>query len=251
MAGDPYRKVQSGQRLPGIPAELYNAMVDEVRGLEGGASAPRAGGVFRQAGVIRVRNVTGQILGQFNVVGLGAPVVTPTADLVEFKQRVMLDGAMPVWLTHKNRIAVTLQPLVVNEVGLAVAAGLAPVRLIGQQEGDCAELVSGTPDYMQVHCGGSARIVWQESGISQRWAVVRLGDSASVVKGKLGGVLTVGGSQIMRLWATDAGGVDVDTGQEVTVHDWLMTGVQTLGAGRAVVAMWTAGRWYVVAPPGA
>lgn len=66
-------------------------------------------------------------------------------------------------------------------------------------------------------------------------------------RGKLDGTLSVGGSATMSVWKWN-GSAEADTGDNITVYDFLLASGQTIASGKKVVAEWdsASGRWYVV-----
>lgn len=169
---DFYKKIQRGDSMQAIPARVYNALLHEVAGVDIETTADALGS-FRQAGVLKVKNLTGADQPRFAVLGLGAPIVTPTANLKEFKRRPTFLGARPAAATHKNKIAILQQPLRKGSICDAVAAGVSIVRVTGAAA-DFAELIDGDATKLQCQSSGSARILWAESGSADRWAIVRL-----------------------------------------------------------------------------
>ena len=88
------RKVQPGEPLK-IPAAAYNAFVDAANStkaamLRNGQDAGNLG-----AGTVLVRNATGADLGRFSIVGIDGPVISPTDNLTEFQNRIVLSGVEP------------------------------------------------------------------------------------------------------------------------------------------------------------
>ena len=66
------------------------------------------------------------------------------------------------------------------------------------------------------------------------------------IHGKLDGSLSAGGSATLSIWAWN-GTAEADTGENVTVYDWLLSGSFTLASGAQVTAGWDrrSGRYYV------
>lgn len=69
-----------------------------------------------------------------------------------------------------------------------------------------------------------------------------------VLRGKLDGQLAKDGSATMSVWRFD-GSSETDTGENITVYDWMLKTGQTVASGKKVVAEFfmDSGRWYVVA----
>lgn len=66
-----------------------------------------------------------------------------------------------------------------------------------------------------------------------------------LLMGKLDGALAYQGSATMSVWAWD-GSADADTGENVTVYDWLLSSGQSVASGKQVVAAYVGGRWRVI-----
>jgi hypothetical protein len=70
--------------------------------------------------------------------------------------------------------------------------------------------------------------------------------SGLLKRGKLDGAMAFGGSAVMSVWAW-TGSAEADTGENVTVYDWLLSTGATVPAGKNVVAAQVGGRLYVIA----
>jgi hypothetical protein len=179
MAGDAFKKVQPGQRLE-ITAEAFNAFLDAARAVrEHKVFGTDASQFFRQSGIVKVRNASGADRGRFAVLGLTEPIILPAANEPEFKRQVTFEGVIPSKSDHKGKFAVLLEPVAAGKIGLAVVAGVVPVRLQVDPAKlyDCAEIIDGSTQALANLPHGSARVLWVEvSGSTERWAVVRLDD---------------------------------------------------------------------------
>ena len=178
MSGDTFKKVRPGERLV-ISAEAYNAFIDAAQAVrERKLFGTDSEQFFRQSGIVKIKNASGADQERFAVLGLGEPIITPTANLDEFKRQVTFVGTVPSG-DHRGRFAVLLEPLAVDKIGWAVVAGVVPVRLRVDPEQlyDYAEIVGDSTHALQNVPHGSARVLWVEStGSTERWAVVRLDD---------------------------------------------------------------------------
>lgn len=182
MAGEPLKKVQTGERLV-IPAAAYNAFIDAANA-ERARRLSRAGGPAAPppptGGVVLVKNTTGSAVGRFGVLALGDPLIDPGDDENEFAARVAFEGAAPGDPVEAGNWCVTLEPIDAGGVGRALASGVSICRLnVGGGVEDFAEAAVGQTGYLVASATGTARVLWVEaSGGSERWAVVRLGDGA-------------------------------------------------------------------------
>lgn len=168
-----FKKVVPGDPFV-IPAALYNRLVDIASEHGNPEQTVDSSALFRQTGIIRIKNASGADRARFEVLGIDNVLITPTDNLEEFKQRVLLNGSTPA-TGGEGKFAVLLEPIRSNEIGRAVAAGLTAVQInmtdsahkfAEISDGDTAKLVSGTT--------GSARIMWAESGTGTKWAIIRI-----------------------------------------------------------------------------
>ena len=185
MAGDAFKKVQPGQRLE-VTAEAFNAFLDAARAVrEHKVFGTEASQFFRQSGIVKVKNASGADRGRFAVLGLTEPIILPADKLVEFKRQVTFEGIVPVKNVHKGKFAVLLEPIATGKIGLAVIAGVVPVRLQVNPAKlyDRAEIIDGDTQKLRNLPHGSARVLWVQqpdpsdpSTIYLRWSIVRLDD---------------------------------------------------------------------------
>lgn len=185
MAGDPLKKVQSGDQLR-IPAEAYNAFIDAVRATRGQqALGAEADSLVRQTTLAKVRNLTGSDRERFAIIGLSQPIVMPSVNESEFLRQPTFDAVIPAG-GYEGRFGVLLEPVPAGKIGMAAIAGFVPVRMLVNPTAiyDHAEMLSGTTYMVQNVPHGSARVVWIDPfGGPVRWAMVRLddGDREAVV----------------------------------------------------------------------
>lgn len=179
MAGDVFKKVQPGQRLE-ITADAFNAFLDAARAVrEHKQFGTDASQFFRQCGIVKVKNVSGSDQARFAVLGLAEPIILPADNESEFKRQVTFEGVVPAKNVHTGKFTVLLEPVAAGKIGLAVVAGVVPVRLqvSPAQLYDWAEIIDGSTQALVNQPHGSARVLWVEAtGSTERWAVVRLDD---------------------------------------------------------------------------
>lgn len=179
MAGDAFKKVQPGQRLE-ITAETFNAFLDAARAVrEHKVFGTDALQFFRQSGIAKVKNVSGSDQARFAVLGLTEPIILPGDNETEFKRQVTFEGVIPTKSDHRGKFCVLLEPIGDGKIGLAVIAGIVPVRLKvdPDQLYDRAEIIDGDVGKLLNVPHGSARVLWIEATDGEvRWAIVRLDD---------------------------------------------------------------------------
>ncbi|GIW55568.1 MAG: hypothetical protein KatS3mg082_1972 [Nitrospiraceae bacterium] len=177
MPGDPFKKVQAGERLE-IPAEAWNAFLDAVRWVrqQQHSRDQEAGAEFRQTGIVKVKNQSGADRERFDILGVNAPIILPSENLQEFKNRVALVGVAPT-TDHLGEFLILLEPLKAGAIGRGIVAGVSLARLLVNpaQLYGFAQVIPGNTHALRNVPAGSARVLWIESsGSSERWAVVRL-----------------------------------------------------------------------------
>lgn len=174
---DPLRKVRTGESL-NIPAATWNAFVDTARKLR--AAEHDLDSLLARSlpsfAAIKVKNTSAADRARFSVLGLDAPIITPTASLDGFKQRPQIKGVVPTDADHTGKFCILYEPLRNNITGWGLVSGPALVqidvvhashRFADVKNSDSTKLKSS-------HCG-SAEILWKESGTGTKWALVRLG----------------------------------------------------------------------------
>ena len=178
---DPLRKVQSGQKLH-IPAQAYNAFIDAAVDYRRRTShmGQQAEPTTRQASVVLVRNDSGSNQNRLAVLGIDAPIITPSANESEFKNRVTLSCVTPAADTHEGKFVILAEPIAAGKIGRAYAAGVCPAQLLViDQDAEAyqyAEIIDGIPAGLFADPNGSASILWKEEGTGVKWAIIRFGN---------------------------------------------------------------------------
>lgn len=176
---DAFRKVQTGDSLV-IPARAYNAFIDAADDFRRRTAhiGQQVTPGYRQATIVLVRNDSGSDLSRFAVLGVEEPVISPSASLDNFKNRVALAGTTPALPDHFGRFVITLEPIRSGALGLAFAAGVCPVQVNvddDDEQNRLADVADGATGHLRAGLYGSAAILWREGGTGTQWAVVRLG----------------------------------------------------------------------------
>lgn len=181
--------------------------------------------------IARVRNDSGAAISQFGVIGLGAPIITPTDNLPEFKRQVTFIGAAPDDVTHRGKVGVYLLPCGDGKIAPALVSGVVQCKVhINDVDHKFADVLDGSSVKLNSAAGGAAQILWQESGTGEKWAIVRLGPSVSGgFVGKTTGTITArsgttaGSGTFERYYL--ASGVLTATGEVYTVYNFAASSV--------------------------
>lgn len=180
-SGDSLKRV-----LPGEPfrpsAAAWNAMLDAARKIaEMDASAMRSMSATREPATVPVKNPTASAWETGYIVGLGAPLFTPTDNLGEFKFRPTIIGAVPTMASHEAKWGVCAEQIPAGKIGRVVVDGVAvcQVTVTAATSGlNGVELVDGDATKARLVADGSARVLWRETGTGTKWAMIRFGSGS-------------------------------------------------------------------------
>lgn len=179
MTTDALAKVNRGQRFE-MPAAAYNAFVDAAKANKGLSQSATTQGTRRAARFVRVMNSGDEPVPRFGVIGLDEPVILPGDSEDNFKNQLVLKGALPEYESHFGRFAIVQEPLEPGKIGRAIVSGvtIARVSVGAESEGIgpiAADIWPGDSAILYAGMVGSAEIIWREGGLDEQWAVVRLG----------------------------------------------------------------------------
>lgn len=166
------RRVAPGEPLS-IPAREWNQL---VAGLEQGLGAgPGRQRGFRQAVTALVRNDTGATLPRFGVVGIGAPLLDPDDDEAAFLEQIVFAGELATNGDYDLKWGLTLAPIASGEIGEAVVQGLSFAKLDTADATEAGPADDGDVNALTEASCGLARVLYRQSGVGDKWAIVCLG----------------------------------------------------------------------------
>lgn len=201
MSENPYRPVQAGERIKGIPAGLYNSIIDLVKA----NAASGGGGVSGTAGIVRptvrVKNDSGADVPAGGVLGIGGVAVLPSENQSVFVGDTPLSGVLPVASEHGGRFVVVPGGVNDGEIASGIVVGIAAVKLNISTDTliRFADVSGGQSGYL-VPSSSGVSVLWREAGTGTKWAVVRLGGgSDSSVLVKITGTASGGGKYLGRI----------------------------------------------------
>ncbi len=183
--GDAMKKVRTGDPLV-VPAQAYNAFIDAAKDFHQRTAnlGQQATPGYRSAGIVLVKNESGEDRARFDVLGLGDPIFLPDAGAIaeqSFKNAVAFRGDMPDETLHQGRFVILLEPLAAGAIGRAYLAGVTVARLRledAAQQVTHAEIIDAEATALQPAVGGSAAVLWHQEQTGDVWAIVRLGNAA-------------------------------------------------------------------------
>jgi hypothetical protein len=173
---DKFQTVTAGQPLQ-VPAATWNAMLDAARAHEQSKFNLQAGSdsQARRPSLAKVQNQTAVVLGQFSIVGLGNPLVAPSANFAEFQRETAVGVGLP---SGGDRFGVLLEPLAPGRIGMAAVAGVVATRVaVGDQIYSRAQVMPGQTSFLANVPHGPASILWMEAIGVIRWCLIRFDDS--------------------------------------------------------------------------
>lgn len=174
------RKVHPGDRFQ-IPAGAYNAFVDAAKDYQRRQQSQTQSPPTweRNSAIISIRNESGTDVGQFGVLGIGEPIITPADNEGQFRARIAVKGVSPQ-PEHELNFAIAIEPIATNKIGRAIVAGVTVAKLYVEDEDDTTA-GADLGDTDELHTGlGAARILWKESGSgSGKWGLIALAGGAA------------------------------------------------------------------------
>lgn len=178
---DPLKHVQDGQPMK-ISARTFNTVLDMAKIVQRRKftdnGPPINDASFRN--LIKVKNDSGSDVDRFGVLGIDAPLILPSEDLDEFQTRIFLSCVSPSAASHRGQFVVCLDAIPDGETGRAFAYGVCPayVNVNDASHMTCDVKNSDATQLDSMASGGSARILWKESGTGSKWCEIRIGDTA-------------------------------------------------------------------------
>ncbi len=175
--GDVMKKVKTGDPLA-IPARTFNAFIDAARDHQDRQRGRDRGALrrLRQNGIVPVKNASGADRDRFDVLGIDAPLFTPTENEESFKNEPAVSGVVPVEADQTGRFVVLLEPVKAGEIALGCALGVCPVHVDMQDEAHrFADVAEGVTGHLVSGPAGGAEILWAEAGTGVKWALVKVG----------------------------------------------------------------------------
>ena len=179
--------------------ETFGTLIDRVDALVVDAIRRRAHGVLRgneaasqlaQNAYVRplpdVYNYSGYDRAAFEVLGIGGSQFEPSETEDAFYSQLLLTGVACTNPTHNGSIAVMQAFTPDGQVGPAIIQGVTQAKLSVQDEYHTFAY-PGSDGVLKTGYGGSAQILYKESGTGEKLGVVRLG---APVEARYAGVLS-------------------------------------------------------------
>ena len=202
--------------------ETFGTLIDRVDALVVDAIRRRAHGVLRsnetasqlaQNAYVNplpdVYNYSGYNRAAFEVLGISGSQLAPTEAENAFYSQLLLTGEACTNPTHNGKIAVLQAYTPDGQVGPAVLQGVTQVKLSVQDEYHTFAY-PGSDGTLKTGYGGSAQILYKESGTGEKLGVVRLG---TPVQARYAGVL--GSPLSTSIESVEVGSLEVISGPAI------------------------------------
>jgi hypothetical protein len=253
-----FKHITSGQPLK-LSAGDYNALVDMARNYYSKqlSLTSDASPLFSSNVEVTVLNDTSSDFDIFNVVGIKDILITPTTALDEFKYNYAFKVEVPnngqstsyLFKHTSGKFGITQEPIPQGKLGRVVIGGITVCKVNINANEDWffrADIKTADATQLQSYGGGSAQILWKETGTGSKWAVVSLGNNPAVeFTGKLDGTLSANSSATMSVYY-DSGSSLVDSTFNCTVYAPPMLTSGSIASGKWVGAIWKPQRFKLV-----
>jgi len=178
------KKVKSREKFR-VKAETWNSFIDAAEFVKQRQADMKSqtGQRDTKSGTVMLRNDTDAALEQFTVVSIGNLIITPADNEPEFRQSMPVFEAVPLSDSNKDKpFAVLQKPLAKKECGIALVAGITPVKINVSSESH--EYAEASAAGLKSSDSGAVRILWKESGTGEKWAIANLGSASPGQSGK-------------------------------------------------------------------
>lgn len=211
----PLKKISPGP-MTDFPAGTWNTIVDVVSALQrerARGSTDTERDLPRASGIIQVKNASGGDLPAFGILGIDAPVYTPTDSVNMFALKTALRGITPT-SSHVSKFVVAMGPIGSNAAGDCVLSGFAICKIdVTDASHTRADVKASDNTKLASGSVGAAQIVWRETGTGTKWAIIRLGGEVPLNRlVKTTVTHSPGSTQNVNVWKGSVGSETVSTG---------------------------------------
>lgn len=221
-------RVRRGDSLStNLTANAWNAFGALVNGQNSGGFKGGSNLVAPGMAVIDIKNATENHLRRFSVLGVGATILSPASDPIDFLNTHLFTGALPTTASYWNKPAVLLEDIPAGYIGQALVSGVTAVSLVVDNVNHrWADVTNNSTDTLTSYATGSVRILSTLSATGTQWALVQLGHCfKGTLLGKADATITDGTSGTVSVWHSSTSGTEADSTYNITV--------KFLGAGAA------------------
>ncbi len=138
--------------------------------------APTLETALQSATTVKMLNDSGSNLEQCSVIGLGAPVITPSQNEQEFIHNFAFRTVAPL----PRRWGIVQGPCPAGEIGRVCIAGATACRLVVSDALPPVNFVTVNSGVLvPSYASGDATVLWREGGVGEQWAIIRIGQVAT------------------------------------------------------------------------
>ena len=142
----------------------------------------------KSATVIDILNNTGATIEQFEILRLTDAVITYSQNELSFRNNWCIKAETPRETTALDSIVVARTSLTSDRIGKATIAGVTPAKVLvgtGEESWKFVQAINGDRTKFAIaESRGIGQIVWKETGIGTKWALVELaGPAARIQRG--------------------------------------------------------------------
>jgi len=235
------KKVSPGDPLR-IPASTFNLFVDAAKDFQNRQQQIRRKNTrdVHDSNIVLIKNNSGADRDRFDVLGIDGVLFTPTDNIEQFKNQVILQGVTPTTASHQGKFVILLEPIHSGKIGRAWINGTCPAHINVSAETDSyADVKDSDPASLQSSSEGLARIVWKESGTGVKWGVVTVGtpsqaQSPNILFGKPTNAYTSGATITLDpcdIHGTDTGENNKTVYVNADQSSYAMTNSTSIGTG--------------------
>lgn len=178
-------RVQSGDRLEGIPAATWNSFVDAAAWVRSQRNVSVSADQWRPTpgGTVKIRNDSGADVERFGIMKLNGVVISREENSRAFKNQPVLIGEATG--TPPQTFVVAQRPILEDKIGLCMIAGVTPVQIdVIEANDEWADVISADSTKLRSQPFGSAKILYKEAGTGTKWGYVLLGAGPMMLIGK-------------------------------------------------------------------
>lgn len=138
--------------------------------------APTLETAIQSATTAKVLNESGSNLDQCAVIGLGAPIITPTLNQQEFIRNFAFRTVAPL----PRRWGIVQGPIPAGEIGTVCIAGATACKIVVTDESLPVNFITVESGVLvPSYASGDATVLWREGGTGEQWAIIRIGQVAT------------------------------------------------------------------------
>lgn len=173
---DPYRKVNSGQRLK-VPAPAWNRLMDLAGAQDGFMSGP--GSPLPMHLTLPAKNDSGALIPRFAILEITG--ITPAIDAGSYEEGESQFLSQPCVKVNSpsatpKRIVIAAEPITTGSFGRVIVCGVTQCKIdVKSASHRFAKAIEGEIGSLESSWSGPVEILWSEGVGDEKHALVRIG----------------------------------------------------------------------------